>query len=66
MTMTLEDIKSAVEAGWRVCWMNELYLVVKDRIGQWHIKCLSNGDCIGLTHADGVTMNGEPEDFYIS
>jgi hypothetical protein len=24
-----------------------------------------NGHCIGLTHRDGVTMNGEPDEFFV-
>lgn len=63
--MTLTEIKSAVESGQRVYWKNPGYQVVKDRIGQWHINCVWNNHCIGLTWADGVTMNGKPEDFHV-
>lgn len=63
--MTLEEIKEAVEAGKKVYAGNESYEVIKDRIGQWWIRCVHNESCIGLTWRDGVTMNGEPEDFYI-
>ena len=62
--MTLEQIKAAVEAGKRVFWQHSGYEVVKDRVGQWFIKCVYNGNCIGLTWRDGVTMNGEPEEFF--
>jgi hypothetical protein len=27
--------------------------------------CLSNSNAIGLTWLDGVTMNGEPDEFFI-
>jgi hypothetical protein len=30
------------------------------------IECVLNGDCIGLTWTNGVTMNGEEKDFFIS
>ena len=63
--MTLEEIKQAVTDGLTVCWMNSLYVVIKNRHGEYLVKCRSNGNCIGLTHADGVTMNGKPEEFYI-
>lgn len=63
--MTLEEIKSAVLAGKKVCWISSLYEVVQDRHGQWLTICSANRDAIGLTHQDGVTMNGDPEDFFI-
>lgn len=62
--MTLAEIKSTVERGGRVCWVNQAYEVIKDRLGQWLIKCSRNGSCIGLTHLDGVTLNGKEEDFF--
>ena len=64
--MTLEEIKKAIEEGKRVHWSHNGYIVVKDNIGQYFIKCLYNNHCIGLTWLDGVTVNGKPEDFYIS
>lgn len=63
--MTLNEIKEAVEAGKTVHWASANYVVIKDRIGQWLIKCVSNNSCIGLTWRDGVTMNGRPEEFFI-
>lgn len=63
--MTLEQIKAAVLAGKTVYWSNEGYTVILDSIGQWLIKYAPNAHCIGLTHRDGVTMNGAPEEFYM-
>lgn len=63
--MTLEQIKEAVQAGKTVCWVNDGYRVIRDKLGQWFVCCRRNSDCIGLTHRDGVTMNGKPEQFYI-
>lgn len=62
--MTLPEIKAAVEAGKVVCWKNANYQVVKDKLGEWLIHC-SAGSAIGLTHQDGVMLNGAEEDFYI-
>ena len=62
--MTLQEIKRAVENGQTVHWKNPAYRVVKDRLGQWFIT--SNTDSIGLTHSNGVTLNGQPGDFYIA
>jgi hypothetical protein len=45
--MTLEEIKAAVEAGHVVHWHNSAYKVVKDSLGQWMVKCIDNGHCIG-------------------
>jgi hypothetical protein len=64
--MNLAEIQTAVLAGKTVHWKNPGYRVIHDRIGQWLIKCDWNGHCIGLTWADGVTMNGEPKDFFIA
>ena len=64
--MTLTEIKSAVMAGKTVNWKQRNYVVLKDSIDQWLIKCTDNDSCIGLTHRDGLTMNGEEADFYIS
>ena len=64
--MTLTEIKSAVMAGKTVNWKQRNYVVLKDSIDQWLIKCTDNDSCIGLTHRDGLTMNGEGKDFYIS
>lgn len=61
--MTLEEIKTAVDAGKTVCWQNGYYKVVKSRL-DYIIKC-GNGSCISLTWADGVTMNGKEADFFI-
>ena len=63
--MTLEEIKKAVEGGHAVYWRNKGYRVIKDNIGQWLVKCTDNDNCTGLTHRDGVTLNGTPEDFFL-
>jgi hypothetical protein len=63
--MTLEEIKNAVDRGQIVNWQNSLYIVIKDNLGKYLIKCLQNDDCIGLTWLDGTTLNGKPEHFYI-
>lgn len=62
--MTTEEIKKAIDEGKAVRWSTELYKVIKDNKGQHLIICGSSA--IGLTWADGVTLNGKEEDFYIS
>lgn len=62
--MTLPEIKAAVERGERVYWSSIAYKVVKDCLGQWLIVCSYNGYTIGLTWQDGITMNGQPEEFF--
>ena len=64
-TMKLQEIKDAVLAGKTVHWKNRLYRVVHDCVGQWLIVCPSTKGCWGLTWADGVTMNGHQNDFFI-
>ena len=64
--MNLQEIKAAIEAGKKVRWSNDGYEVRKDeKLNEYNIICLSNNNCIGLTHMNGVTMNGKEEDFYI-
>ena len=59
--MTLEEIKQAIADGKTVHWSHEGYVVTKHHL----IHCLSNDSCIGLTHQDGITMNGKEEDFFL-
>ena len=61
--MTLKEIKDAVLAGKEVCWGSPSYRVVHDTLGQWFIRFVPSGHCIGLTHRDGVTLNGREEEF---
>lgn len=63
--MTLNEIKAAVEKGFEVFWRIPEYKIVKDNLGQWLIVCALNNSVIGLTWSDGVTLNGDPDDFYI-
>jgi hypothetical protein len=63
---TAEHIKMLVDAGYDVRWASPFYTVIKDRIGQYLIKCAFNDHCIGLTHTDGVTLNGREGEFYIA
>lgn len=62
--MSLAEIKAALAAGRRVFWCNPGYEVIKDKVGQYLIKCHMNGSCIGLTHLDGATLNGEESEFF--
>ncbi len=67
--MTLDEIKTAVRAGLTVCWMTPTYEVhrhlLKSGAEQWLIACTVNGSCVGLTHADGVTLSEKPETFFL-
>lgn len=63
--MTLDEIKKAAGLGLRVHWASPAYEVRRDSLGQWHIVCTHNGYTVGLTHRDGQTMNGAPEEFFI-
>lgn len=58
--MNLSEIKAAVEAGKVVHWSNEGYTVKGDLIVH------HSGSAIGLTWADGVTLNGKECDFFIA
>jgi len=62
--MNIQEIKQAVDQGLVVHWSNSGYRVVKGVIGQYSIKCTLNGTYIGLTWADGKTLNGKESEFY--
>ena len=64
--MTLEEIKTAVDAGNRVHWSNAGYVVTRDRLGQYLITFTRNGSAIGLTNRDGTRLNGKPDEFFIA
>lgn len=63
--MTLDEIKEALAQGKKVCWHHEGYKVHKDNLDQYFITFVFNNHSIGLTHKDGITLNGKEEDFYI-
>jgi len=64
--MTLEEIKKAVLDGKVVHWSNDGYFVKYDeKLKDFYIIFEPNNHCIGLTWADGKTMNGKESEFYI-
>ena len=64
--MKLAEIKAAVLAGKTVHWASHAYVVIyAPKIDEFLIKCPQNENYIGLTHKDGVTMNGKPSQFFI-
>ena len=65
--MNLAEIKEAVLAGKAVHWKNHGYRVIyAPKLNDFLIRFDYNGDCIGLTWTNGVTMNGEESDFFLS
>jgi hypothetical protein len=56
--MNAQQIRDLVDSGKIVYCDSESYIVIKDSIGQYLIKCLDNHYYIGLTHRDNVTLNG--------
>ncbi len=64
--MTLAEIKTAVDAGNCVHWVNRGYVVTRDCLGQYLITFARNGSAIGLTNRDGTGLNGLPEEFFMA
>jgi hypothetical protein len=62
--MNLNEIKEAIDSGKKVFWKQDNYQVIKGKY-EYLIECKSNKHCIGLTWRDGITMNGEEQDFFI-
>jgi hypothetical protein len=65
--MNLQEIKDAIEAGKKVYWSNKGYEVVKGKYEYLIIWNRGGRDenCIGLTHRDGITVNGKENEFFI-
>jgi len=55
---TIAEIKALVDNGYTIYVGNENYFVIKDKIGQYLIKCAANGHLIGL-HSNSNKLNGE-------
>ena len=67
--MELAEVKTAVLAGKTVHWASSAYVVTHagdDAHRGFCIVCTLNDSAIGLTWRDGVTMNGDAEDFYVA
>ena len=65
--MKLQEIKDAVDSGKSVHWGNDGYKIIKgkyDYLIGWNIGGRGE-NYIGLTHSDGITLNGKEEEFYI-
>ena len=67
--MKLAEIKQAVLNGEKVHWSSNAYDVIYTfdndfNIISWLIRCNVNDHCIGLTHLDGVTLNGNEDQFF--
>ena len=45
---SIKDVKTAVDNNRPVFWQHEGYIVFKDSIGQYLVKCLSNDSIVGL------------------
>lgn len=63
--MTLQQITTALNNGCRVYWYSKDYEVFEDATGKLKIKCLRSKSCINLVLDDGVTLNGDSEDFFV-
>ena len=57
--MKIAEIKRAVDEGLKVHWQNREYGVISSSLhSRYLIRSIATGHCIGLTWADGVTLNG--------
>ncbi|MCP9804496.1 hypothetical protein KBY75_13060 [Cyanobium sp. T1G-Tous] len=64
--MKLAEIYRAIDEGLMVHWQNKSYEVVpSSKAGSYLIRCQATDHCIGLTQADGATLNGKEGDFFI-
>jgi hypothetical protein len=64
--MTLAEILRAVDEGLPVHWQTPSYVIERLQAGRGCvIRCLATGHCIGLTWADGKTLNGREDEFFV-
>ena len=64
--MKASEIRRALDEGLRVFWADRSYEVIKGKLsGDYFIRSAVTGHCIGLTHYDGITLNGKESDFFI-
>lgn len=66
--MTLLEIKTSLAMGHRVYWQTLLYevtSVVSQEGINYYITCNTTQHKIGLVWADGLTLNGREEDFFL-
>jgi len=63
--MNLETIKAAVLNGQTVCWSTTDYVVKYHERGGFNIVYTPDGNCIGLTHQDDITLNGKESEFFM-
>lgn len=63
--MTLDEIKTAVDAGKIVFHKTESFQVTKNRLGQYLISCAENDRWTCKLIAEDDTLNGLEYDFYI-
>ena len=66
MSMTLHEIRRAVDAGRIVHWCNTAYRVHRDSLGQYFITYQPTGNAIGLTDCTGKRLNGTPAQFFLA
>ena len=63
--MDLQTIKVAVLNGHTFYWSTSAYVVKYNERGGFNILYMPYGNCIGLTHKDGVTLNGKESEFFM-
>lgn len=64
--MNVLEIRRAVDEGLIVCWTSVDYRVLKNPgTDSYFINCKPTGHTIGLTWADGKTLNGKEDEFFI-
>ena len=66
--MNLAEIKIAVDAGQVVHWKSRNYTIIRDLLGSYLIAFAHgtrDANYIGLTWLDGVTMNGNENEFFM-
>jgi len=62
--MNAVEIIEAIDKGKHVYYLTYAYEVIEDSKGEYVIES-GNGHRIGLTWADGVTLNGNEGDFCV-
>ena len=65
MIESIHTLKQLVDAGKKVAYQNDSYLVIKGQDGEYYIKSVATGHAIKLIQPQTGRPNGDIKDFYL-
>lgn len=65
MIESIHTLKQLVDAGKKVAYQNESYLIIKSQDGEYYIKSVATDHLIKLIQPHTGKLNGDIKDFYL-